>query len=148
MSLWFREEIQAVPRCSELTETKINVAAGILLDTEGRLLITDRSRASNMREFWEFPGGKLAIGESAEDALCRELAEELGIEIMSFEHFHSLEHDYPGMRVAIDFFLVRHWQGTPSGIEGQALRWLRPSEISPGQLLPADEPVLDLLGEL
>ncbi len=148
MSLRFREEIQAVPRCSELTETKINVAAGILLDAEGRLLITDRSRASTMREFWEFPGGKLANGESAEDALCRELAEELGIEIMLSEHFRSIEHDYPGMRVAIDFFLVRRWQGTPSGIEGQALRWLRPAEFAPGLLLPADAPVLELLQNL
>ncbi len=148
MSLRFREEIQAVPRCSELTETKINVAAGILLDTEGRLLITDRSRASTMREFWEFPGGKLANGESAEDALCRELAEELGIEIMSFGYFCSLEHDYPEMRVEIDFFVVRKWRGTPSGIEGQSLRWLKPAEISPGMLLPADAPVLDLLQNL
>ncbi len=101
-----------------------------------------------MQEFWEFPGGKLAIGESAEEALRRELVEELGIEITSCDHFHSLEHDYPAMRVAIEFFLVRTWQGTPSGIEGQLLRWLRLSEISPEMLLPADAPVLNLLKEL
>lgn len=148
MSLRFREEIQAVPRGPELTARKTHVAAGILIDTDGRLLITDRSRARSMREFWEFPGGKLASGESAEDALRRELAEELGIEIISLEHFCSLEHDYPGMRAAIDFFLVRQWQGTPSGVEGQALKWLRPAEIFPGMLLPADAPVLDLLREL
>ncbi|MCH8336783.1 MAG: 8-oxo-dGTP diphosphatase MutT [Proteobacteria bacterium] len=126
----------------------MHVAAGILIDSVGRLLITDRSRAKSMRGFWEFPGGKLASGESAEDALRRELAEELEIEIVSFEYFCSLGHDYPGMRVAIDFFLVRQWQGTPSGIEGQALQWLRPSEFSPGLLLPADAPLLDLLQNL
>ena len=60
----------------------------------------------------------------------------------------KLEHDYPETRVEIDFFLVRKWRGTPSGIEGQALRWLRPAEISPGQLLPADAPVLELLQNL
>ena len=109
------------------------------------MLITDRSRANAMREFWEFPGGKLASGESAEEALRRELAEELGIEVAFCDHFHSLEHDYPEMRVAIDFFLVRHWQGTPSGIEGQALQWLRPSEFSRDLLLPADVPVLEML---
>ena len=91
-----------------------------------------------MQEFWEFPGGKLAGDESADEALRRELVEELGVEITSCVHLHSLEHDYPEMRVEIDFFLVRKWRGTPSGIEGQALRWLRPAEISPGQLLPAD----------
>ena len=148
MSLRFRQEIQAVPRISELTARKVHVAAGLLIDAEGRLLITDRSQAGAMQEFWEFPGGKLAAGESAEEALRRELAEELGIEITSCDHFHSLEHDYPEMRVAIEFFVVRSWQGTPSGIEGQALQWLRPAEISPGQLLPADAPVLDLLKEL
>ena len=125
MSLRFREKIQAVPRCSELTETKIHVAAGILIDSVGRLLITDRSRAKSMRGFWEFPGGKLASGESAEDALRRELAEELEIEIVSFEYFCSHGHDYPWLRVAIDFFMVRQWQGNPYGLKVQALLWLR-----------------------
>jgi 8-oxo-dGTP diphosphatase len=148
VSLRFREKIQAMPRVSGLTARKIHVAAGILIDAEGRLLITDRSRASAMQEFWEFPGGKLASGESAGEALRRELVEELGIEITSCDHFHSLEHDYPEMRVAIEFFLVRKWQGTPSGIEGQVLRWLKPSQISPGELLPADEPVLAALNNL
>ena len=101
-----------------------------------------------MQEYWEFPGGKIAAGESAEDALRRELSEELGIEITSFDHFYSLEHDYPETRVAIDFFLVRKWQGTPSGIEGQALQWLRPSEFSPDLLLPADFPVLERLQDM
>lgn len=101
-----------------------------------------------MQEFWELPGGKLAGGESAEEALRRELAEELGIEITACEYFHGLEHDYAEMRVAIEFFLVREWQGKPSGIEGQALQWLEPTEISPGRLLPADEPVLELLRRL
>ena len=63
-----------------------------------------------MQEFWEFPGGKLAGDESADEALRRELVEELGVEITSCVHLHSLEHDYPEMRVEIDFFLVRKWR--------------------------------------
>ena len=101
-----------------------------------------------MNEYWEFPGGKLAKRESAKDALVRELREELGIEISACEYFSRLQHDYPDTQVAIDFFLVTNWQGTPSGVEGQALRWLRASEISPDLLLPADAPVLDLLRNL
>jgi 8-oxo-dGTP diphosphatase len=116
-----------------------------LIDTDGRLLITGRSKAKIMREMWEFPGGKLGRGESSKDALRRELTEELGIEIRSCDHFYSVEHDYPEMHVVIDFYLVRDWQGTPRGLEGQALQWLRPSDVSPGLLLPADEPVLELL---
>ena len=101
-----------------------------------------------MQDFWEFPGGKLAEGESAKDALRRELGEELGIEITSCEHFHRLEHDYPDMRVVIDFFLVRKWLGTPSGVEGQAVQWFSPSEMPPELLLPADAPILEQLKEL
>ena len=135
-------------RKSELTLRKIHVAAGILFDANGRILITDRSRANAMQEFWEFPGGKLASGESADDALRRELAEELGIEIHSFEHFRSLEHDYPGVRVSIDFYIVREWQGTPSGMEGQVLQWLKPSQVPSDLLLPADGPLLEVLQKL
>ncbi len=101
-----------------------------------------------MQEFWEFPGGKLIRGESAEDALRREITEELGIEITSCDHFYSLEHDYPGLRVAIDFFLVGKWHGTPRGREGQALQWLHPEEISLETLLPADVPLIELLQNL
>ena len=134
-----------MPRQSELTPKKIHVAAGILIDADGRVLITDRSRADSMQKYWEFPGGKLATGESAEEALVRELDEELGIAIRSFDPLCSLEHDYTEMRVAIDFFMVREWRGTPTGIEGQALQWLRPSELSPDLLLPADAPVIEIL---
>jgi 8-oxo-dGTP diphosphatase len=119
-----------------------------LIDVDERLLLTDRSQAKTMREFWEFPGGKLAKGETAKDALRRELGEELGIRISASEHFHRLEHDYPDLHVAIDFFLVREWQGTPSGMEGQELRWLVAADISPGLLLPADAPVLELLNDM
>ncbi len=119
--------------------------AGILHDSTGRVLITDRKRAASMQQYWEFPGGKIRRGEAAGDALCRELAEELGIGILSVESFHCLRHDYPEMSVDIEFFLVKQWQGTPSGNEGQSLKWLRPEELSPEMILPADAPVLDLL---
>ena len=109
------------------------------------MLVSDRSRAAEMREYWEFPGGKLGRDESAGAALVRELREELGISVDSFEHFHTLEHDYPQFCVVIDFFLVTAWQGKPTGVEGQALRWIDPSTAAPGLLLPADAPVLDAL---
>lgn len=137
-----------MPRAPELSEGRLQVAAGILIDTRGRLLLSDRSRAESMREFWEFPGGKRLAGESAEAALSRELCEELGIEVTSCDPFHCLVHDYPELSVEIDFYLVRTWRGTPRGLEGQELRWLRPEEISREVLLPADAPVLDMLKEL
>jgi len=98
-----------------------------------------------MQDFWEFPGGKIMLGESTVDALSRELDEELGIRVTAFEHFFSLEHDYPDIHVAIDFFLVGEWQGVPNGIEGQSLRWVSVDEIAESKLLPADRPLVEAL---
>lgn len=134
-------------RAAYLRTGALRVAAGIVIDEQGRLLLTDRSGAASMREFWEFPGGKLRDGESAEQALQRELREELGIAITRCEPFHSLAHDYPDFRVEIDFFLVTAWTGEPRGVEGQALRWASPDDLSPDILLPADAPIVPLLKE-
>ena len=101
-----------------------------------------------MQDYWEFPGGKLVSGETAAVALRRELVEELGIEIGSFEHLRNIEHDYPEMHVVIDFYIVTSWAGTPSGREGQALKWIKPAELSSEILLPADAPLVELLQNL
>jgi 8-oxo-dGTP diphosphatase len=98
-----------------------------------------------MRDFWEFPGGKIVQGESAADALIRELDEELGIRITAFDHFFSLKHDYPDIQVAIEFFLVGEWQGSPCGVEGQSLRWVSVDELGESKLLPADQPLVEAL---
>jgi len=84
-------------------------------------------------------------GESSADALGRELDEELGIRMTSFDSFLSLNHDYPHIRVDLDFFLVSEWQGQPSGIEGQELRWVNIDELGESKLLPADMPLVDAL---
>ena len=134
-----------MPRQVELNRDRIRVAAGILIDRHGRFLITDRIRAQTFTEYWEFPGGKIRDGESAPDALKRELAEELGIEMLTIEPFESLEHDYADFAVAIDFFLVRDWRGTPVGREHQSLKWITPSELCEETLLPADAPLVAAL---
>ena len=98
-----------------------------------------------MQHLWEFPGGKVENGESAETALGRELAEELGINELEFAYFQSLDHDYPDIRVSIDFFIVSGWHGTPTGIEGQRLRWVNEDELDTEMLLPADAPIIAAL---
>ncbi len=131
--------------CLTQSLTLLQVAAGILLDDSGRVLITDRQRARSMRNRWEFPGGKLLPTESAEDALQRELFEELGISITRFEHFRSLQHAYPDTHVAIEFFLVSGWSGTPCGAEGQQLSWVSIANLDSDLLLPANVPVINAL---
>ncbi|MGI9261181.1 MAG: NUDIX domain-containing protein, partial [Woeseiaceae bacterium] len=97
------------------------------------------------QDHWEFPGGKLTEGESPEMALSRELHEELGIKVVSATHFLFIEHDYPDLKVALDFFLVDEWQGEPNGIEGQRIQWIVKSKLGEQKILPADIPVINAL---
>jgi 8-oxo-dGTP diphosphatase len=125
--------------------TSIRVAAGVLRDKQGRVLITERLGDATFDGLWEFPGGKIDPGESASAALRRELAEELGIDIQQYSHLQSVDHQYEDRRVALEFYLISDWRGTPAGQEGQKLRWEQPGALDARQLLPADAPVLDTL---
>lgn len=121
------------------------VAAGILRDADGRVLIAERLGDGPFHGMWEFPGGKIGAGESAEQALHRELAEELGVRLESSRHFMHLKHDYPDRSVSIDFFLVSAWRNEPEGLEGQRLRWVEAGGLADANLLPADRPVIEAL---
>ena len=124
---------------------QLHVAAGILRDSSGRVLITERLCDGPFDGLWEFPGGKIVDGETSMQALIRELAEELGIEVATSQPFMELHHEYPDRIVDIEFFVVTSWSGTPAGLEGQGLRWVLPSDLDPDILLPADVPVLEAL---
>lgn len=126
---------------------RIDVIAGILVDAAGRVLIAERLYDHPMAGYWEFPGGKIHAGETAEAALERELAEELGISELEQAPFMQLDHDYPDRRVSLDFRLVTSWCGDARGLEGQRLQWQLPDAIDEQTLLPADAPVLKALRE-
>ena len=102
----------------------ISVAVGVLVDSEGRILITRRAKNAHQGGLWEFPGGKLEPGESVLEALRRELCEELGTDIAGSTPLMTLEHDYQDKQVLLDVHLVREWQGEPRGLEGQPLAWV------------------------
>ena len=124
---------------------QLHVAAGILRDSSGRILITERLCDGPFDGLWEFPGGKIVDGETSTQALIRELAEELGIEVDMSQPFMELHHEYPDRIVDIEFFVVTSCSGTPAGLEGQGLRWVLPSDLDPDILLPADIPVMKAL---
>jgi 8-oxo-dGTP diphosphatase len=94
---------------------------------------------------WEFPGGKRREGESAEDALARELREELGIEIHGLERFMTIDHEYPDRRVILETYLIRECRGEVYGREGQAIRWCPVAELASAGILPADLPIVAAL---
>jgi len=122
-----------------------NVAAGILCDSTGRVLIAERVGGGVFNGLWEVPGGKIASGETSAEALYRELAEELGIEVTVCAPFMNLRHEYNDRTVTIEFFLVSDWNSEPVGREGQELRWVPRESLDAGELLPADVPVVEAL---
>jgi len=126
------------------------VAAGVLLDSEGRYLLGQRPAGKPYAGYWEVPGGKIESGETVFQALRRELQEELGIDIQSSEELTVLEHDYPHAYVRLHVSLIRHWVGTPKGCEGQALSWQLVAAEKPTvePLLPAAWPMLERLRTL
>lgn len=122
-----------------------DVAAGILCDADGRILIAERVGGGPFDGLWEFPGGKIGKEETAHQALSRELAEELGIEVTVCSPFMNLRHEYDDRVVTIEFFIVSDWNSEPVGREGQALRWVDRDELDAAELLPADVPVVEAL---
>jgi len=123
------------------------VAAGILLDNEGRYLLGQRPEGKPYAGYWEVPGGKIESGESVFAALKRELREELGVDIESSEELVVLEHDYPHAYVRLHVSVIRKWSGVPEGCEGQLLSWQLLGDTIPTvePLLPAAWPMLEKL---
>jgi len=120
----------------------IHVAAGVLIDADGRVLLAQRPPGKHLALMWEFPGGKLEPGEDARQGLARELAEELGIVIGEATALMRFPWDYDGKSLLLDVFIVTNWEGEPRSLEGQALRWVLAAEADPVELAPADRPVL------
>ena len=124
------------------TRSAVDVAVGVLIDAEGRFLLTSRPEGKVYAGYWEFPGGKLESGESVESALRRELHEELGITIAGAEPWSVTLMDYEHARVRLHFCKVRAWSGEFEMREGQAMAWQRlPVQVTP--VLPGTMPVLE-----
>jgi len=123
----------------------IAVAAGILQQADGRVLLAQRPAGGHMAGSWEFPGGKIQRGETPLLGLMRELSEELGVTTRLARYFARYRHEYPDRRVELHFWKVLRWEGNPAGLEGQATRWLPVNDLLESGLLSADIPVVDLL---
>ena len=119
----------------------VDVAVGVLLDENGRFLLTSRPAGKVYAGWWEFPGGKVEAGESVEAALARELHEELGITVVEVRRWHTTRVDYAHARVRLHFCKVHAWHGAFEMRERQAMAWQSlPVDVAP--VLPGTLPVL------
>jgi len=123
----------------------IEVAAGVLTDASGRVLLMQRKPGTHLAGTWEFPGGKLEPGESIEAALARELREELGIETRAFEPLISLPWRYPEKRIRLHALRVKEWRGEPRAHEGHPLGWMSLDRIDTDEMPAADRPIVTAL---
>ena len=126
------------------------VAAAALVDADGRVLLARRPKGKSLEGLWEFPGGKVQEGEVPEQALIRELREELGIDTRSscLAPVGFASHAYPDFHLLMPLFACRVWRGTVTPREGQELTWVRPQRLGDYPMPPADEPLIALLRDL
>jgi 8-oxo-dGTP diphosphatase len=128
-----------------VTDFVVPVAAAVITRADGKVLLAQRPRGKAFAGYWEFPGGKLEPGESAYDALVRELLEELGLEVRRATPWLVQRFVYPHAHVELHFFRVHEWGGDPIGHDGQAFAWQVPGAFDVAPLLPANTLVLRAL---
>lgn len=123
------------------------VAACALLDAQGRVLMAERPAGKEMAGLWEFPGGKVEQGERPEQALVRELREELGIAVAgeALRPFSFASHAYERFHLLMPLYLCRSWQGEVSAMEGQRVAWTKLDSLAGLKMPPADLPLVTAL---
>ena len=123
------------------------VSAVALVDPDGRVLIAQRPEGKSMAGLWEFPGGKVEPDETPEDALIRELQEELGIDTWAscLAPLTFASHTYDDFHLLMPLFACRKWEGTPRSIEDQALKWVHARDLKDYPMPPADIPLIPIL---
>lgn len=129
-----------------LLETVLVVACA-LVDADGRVLLAKRPPGRSMAGLWEFPGGKVKPGERPEEALIRELAEELGIDVTEscLAPLTFASHTYEAFHLLMPLYVCRRWNGALAAREGQELTWVRPNRMADFSMPPADEPLKAML---
>ena len=116
----------------------LNVVIGIIIDTENKLLLNIRKQNTTLSGYWEFPGGKIKPQETPDQALFRELFEELGIKIVATDPLDSIEYQYAEHDVVLLPFRIIDYTGTPKGLEGQELMWCSVNWLQNVNILPAN----------
>jgi 8-oxo-dGTP diphosphatase len=134
-----------------VSQVLIHVAVAVIINDDDTILISKRAADKHQGNKWEFPGGKVKDMENSQQALCREIREELGIELQSAIHMTDILHEYSEnddtkiTKVLLDVYEVREWHGEPKGLEGQPISWVKRSELSQYEFPDANQEILSLL---
>jgi 8-oxo-dGTP diphosphatase len=123
----------------------VHVVAAALIDADGRVLLAQRPEGKHLAGYWEFPGGKVEAGETAEQALRREILEEIGVRIGPAESLIRIPWNYSSKRILLDVYRVRSFEGMPHSCEGQPLKWVPAGALDPAEMPEADHPVIHAL---
>ncbi|MGI9353096.1 MAG: 8-oxo-dGTP diphosphatase MutT [Rhizobiaceae bacterium] len=126
------------------------VSACALLDPDNRILLAQRPNGKSMAGLWEFPGGKIEADETPEEALIRELQEELGVTTWEscLAPVSFASHSYEKFHLLMPLFVCRKWEGYPAPRENQQLKWVKVHELRQYPMPPADEPLIPALMDI
>jgi 8-oxo-dGTP diphosphatase len=140
------DSVLPVPDVSDVRDARVvHVVAGVITDARDRILLARRTEGRDLAGLWEFPGGKVDPGETPEQALARELREELGIEARVGAPVIAVPQRYPHKRLCLDVRRIAAWSGTVKGLDGQALAWVPPHKLASYAMPDADRPVVAAL---
>ena len=133
-----------------MTKPILLVAPAALVDTDNRVLLSKRPEGKTLAGLWEFPGGKVDAGETPEQALRRELKEELDIEVCEtcLAPFTFASHTYNAFHLLMPLYLCRNWEGEIAPQEGQEVAWVRARRLADYPMPPADAPLVPWLRDL
>ena len=123
----------------------VHVAVAVLVNQDDQVLISRRASHQHQGDKWEFPGGKVESNETSQEALRREIDEELGVQIESAELLRDITHQYEDRKVLLDIYLVKKWVGEPSGKEGQLICWVAKQELNNYTFPDANAEIISVL---
>lgn len=132
---------------NETIRKTIQVVAAVIFDEQGRIFATQRGYGE-WKDWWEFPGGKIETGETLQNALKREIHEELDAEIEVGDLLRTIEYDYPTFHLTMHCFRCKLADGHVTLLEHEAAKWLYPHELNSVQWLPADKEIINALSRL
>lgn len=131
------------------SEEVIQGAVGVIRRLkDNRFLIAERPEGGCLPGYWEFPGGKVEPGEAIEDALARELKEEVGIDILNSSSLLQIYHEYPDFSVMLHVYLIDQFLGEGMGMEGQKVKWVLPEELHLYDFPPASPKILEIVKKM